>query len=43
MSYVSTVKSLQPFPPFFNCVDVDLGPYSENGSGSTKLLNTDPI
>ena len=32
---------MPPFYPMFACVDPD--PYSENGSGSRKLPNTDPI
>ena len=39
------ILNLKPFVsifyPVFTCVDPD--PYSEYGSGSTKLLNTDLI
>ena len=37
--YILQLLSL--FYPIFTCVDPD--PYSEYGSGSTKLLNKDPI
>ena len=37
----SSLHLLPHIYPIFTCVDTD--PYSEYGSGSTKLVNNDPI
>ena len=37
----SSLHLLPYIYPIFTCVDTD--PYSEYGSGSTKLVNKDPI
>ena len=37
----SSLHLLPHIYPIFTCVDTD--PYSEYGSGSTKLVNKDPI